>query len=149
MIYAFEASLKVITEGPLTLEQRFQVHKAASAKFKAVALSLGFTHVTPPFLPPSLLLALHFNSPFYQVPTDPSTAANGMSALYVPQGIAPAAIIGALGARGVVIAGGLHKDIKTKYIRFGHMGHSITATDHLDQLIKALKEAHAEVAAQH
>lgn len=37
-----------------------------------------------------------------------------MTALYVPEGIAPAAIIGALSARGIVIAGGLHKDIKTK-----------------------------------
>ena len=65
-----------------------------------------------------------------------------MTAVYVPEGTAPAAVIGALGARNIVIAGGLHKDIKTKfapsshplphslislrrYIRFGHMGQSV------------------------
>ncbi|KAL8291547.1 hypothetical protein RQP46_002525 [Phenoliferia psychrophenolica] len=126
LIYAFEASLKIITEGPISLEQRFQTHRDQSAKFKAAALALGFKHVA----------------------TDPSTAANGMTAVYVPDGIAPAALIGALGARNIVIAGGLHKDIKTRYIRFGHLGHSAISTDHVDQLIAGLQAAHAEVAGQ-
>lgn len=51
-----------------------------------------------------------------QVAIDPSQAAHGMTALYVPDGIAPAALIGALAARDIVIAGGLHKDIKTKCV---------------------------------
>ncbi|KAK4704289.1 hypothetical protein P7C70_g1928, partial [Phenoliferia sp. Uapishka_3] len=126
LIYAFEASLKIITEGPVSLSQRFQIHRDQSAKFKAAALALGFTHVA----------------------TDPSTAANGMTAVYVPEGIAPAALIGALGKRDIVIAGGLHKDIKTKYIRFGHLGHSAVSTDHVDQLIAGLQAAHKEVAGQ-
>ncbi|KAM0750801.1 PLP-dependent transferase, partial [Meredithblackwellia eburnea MCA 4105] len=105
LIYAFEESLRTITEGPISLEERFKIHKDVSAKFKAAALELGFK----------------------QVATDPTTGANGMTAVYVPSDIAPAALIGALGARNIIIAGGLHKDIKTKYVRFGHMGHSITA----------------------
>ena len=124
MIYAFEASLKIITEGPISLEQRYQIHRDQSAKFKAAALALGFKHVA----------------------IDPNTAANGMTAVYVPDGIAPAALIGALGSRNIVIAGGLHKDIKTRYIRFGHLGHSAVSTDHVDQLIAGLQGAHAEVA---
>ena len=92
LIYALEASLKSITEGSPNLEERFAIHKSASALFKSEALKLGFT----------------------QVPNNPAHAANGMTALYVPEDMTPAAIIGALGARNIVIAGGLHKDIKTR-----------------------------------
>lgn len=93
MIYALEASLKAITEGGQSLEERFEAHKAASRKFKAAAAELGFK----------------------QVALNPDVeAANGMTALYVPDGMAPPSLIGALGKRDIVIAGGLHKDIKTK-----------------------------------
>lgn len=37
-----------------------------------------------------------------------------MTAVYVPEGIAPPALVGALAERGIVIAGGLHKDIKVR-----------------------------------
>lgn len=92
LIYALEAALKAITEGPVSLEDRFKIHKEVSQKFKAEALALGFK----------------------QVALKPEFAANGMSALYTPEGIAPAQVLGALAARKIVAAGGLHKDIKTK-----------------------------------
>lgn len=125
LIYALECSLKVITEQSPTLEERFQLHRDASKKFKAAATALGFK----------------------QVAIDPSQAAHGMTALYVPDGIAPAALIGALAARDIVIAGGLHKDIKTKYIRFGHMGETVTRPerDDVDRMIAGLQSAWAEV----
>lgn len=101
------------------------MHKAVSQKFKAAAMELGFK----------------------QVPINPDEAANGMTALYVPDGISPAAIIGALAARDIVIAGGLHKDIKTRYIRFGHMGETVVRTERgdVDRLIAGLQSAWAEV----
>jgi alanine-glyoxylate transaminase/serine-glyoxylate transaminase/serine-pyruvate transaminase len=70
-----------------------------------------------------------------------------MTALYVPESTNPAAIIGALAKRNIVIAGGLHKDIKTRYIRFGHMGQSVVRAerDDLDVLIKGLQTSWAEV----
>lgn len=51
---------------------------------------------------------------FKTVATSAEGAANGMTALYVPEGIPPPALIGALAERGIVIAGGLHKDIKVR-----------------------------------
>lgn len=97
-----------------------------------------------------------------------------MTALYVPDGIVPGALIGALAARKIIIAGGLHKDIKTKlvlsffrlfwlpftkldffffsrYVRFGHMGESVVRSerDDMTQLLSALKSAFAEVSAAH
>ncbi|KDE07455.1 alanine-glyoxylate transaminase [Microbotryum lychnidis-dioicae p1A1 Lamole] len=124
LIYALEASLKQITEGSPSLEERFQIHREASKKFKKAAEELGFK----------------------QVATEPEAAANGMTAVYVPEGIAPPALVGALGSRGIVIAGGLHKDIKTKYVRFGHMGVSVhPSRNDVDVMIKGLQDAVAEI----
>ena len=50
-----------------------------------------------------------------------------MTAIYFPEGLSASDIIPRLLERGIVVAGGLHKDIKDKYFRIGHMG--ITATD--------------------
>jgi alanine-glyoxylate transaminase / serine-glyoxylate transaminase / serine-pyruvate transaminase len=77
----------------------------------------------------------------FQVPNDSSIAANGMTAIYYPDGISAADIIPRLLERGIVVAGGLHREIKDKYFRIGHMG--ITAIDtitrhDLDQVKDAL-----------
>jgi alanine-glyoxylate transaminase/serine-glyoxylate transaminase/serine-pyruvate transaminase len=48
-------------------------------------------------------------------------AANTLSALYYPVGV-DASLVGKVAAQGVVVAGGLHPDAKTKYFRVGHMG---------------------------
>ena len=49
--------------------------------------------------------------------------------------------------KGVVFAGGLHKEIATKYIRCGHMGVSVTDPNRKDltKAIESLKEALTEV----
>jgi alanine-glyoxylate transaminase/serine-glyoxylate transaminase/serine-pyruvate transaminase len=46
-----------------------------------------------------------------------------------------------------VCAGGLHKEIATKYIRFGHMGVSVTdpKRDDIERAIEALKSGLSEV----
>ncbi|KWU41081.1 PLP-dependent transferase [Rhodotorula sp. JG-1b] len=120
LIYALEASLKTIVDGPVSLEDRFKMHREAAAKFRDEAAKLGFKTVA----------------------TSAEGAANGMTALYVPEGIPPPALIGALAERGIVIAGGLHKDIKTKYIRFGHMGVSVVERPaDADKILAALKDA--------
>ncbi|GAA6010080.1 hypothetical protein JCM10207_007549 [Rhodosporidiobolus poonsookiae] len=125
LIYALEASLRNIVDGPVPLADRFALHKKAAASFRAETAKLGFKPVA----------------------LTEDAAANGMTAVYVPEGVAPPALIGALAKRGIVIAGGLHKDIKTKYIRFGHMGNSVVERPaDVDQILSALKDALAEVA---
>lgn len=44
------------------------------------------------------------------------------------------------------MAAGLHKDIKDKYFRVGHMGVSVVDTERgdLDRVIKGIKDAFAE-----
>jgi alanine-glyoxylate transaminase/serine-glyoxylate transaminase/serine-pyruvate transaminase len=55
------------------------------------------------------------------LPASDAVAANTLSAVYYPAGV-DAALIGRVRAEGIIIAGGLHPDAKTKYFRIGHMG---------------------------
>ena len=51
----------------------------------------------------------------------PEVRAHTLSALYYPRDV-DAALVKAVGAEGVVLAGGLHPALKPKYFRVGHMG---------------------------
>ncbi|KAF9048250.1 PLP-dependent transferase [Hymenopellis radicata] len=120
LIYAFHASLTQITKSSPSLEERFKLHKQVSQKIKGVATELGIK----------------------QVPLDSNYAANGMTALYFPAGVTAADIVGPLGKKGIIVAGGLHTAIKDKYFRIGHMG--VTVVDEkrgdVDNLVSSLRE---------
>ena len=81
-----------------------------------------------------------------QLASKPENQANGMTAIYLPQGMTPPDVLPNLMKRGVVFAGGLHKEIATKYIRFGHMGVSVMdpQRDDVQKSIEALKESLSE-----
>ncbi|KAJ6496812.1 pyridoxal phosphate-dependent transferase [Mycena vulgaris] len=105
LIYAFHASLSQITKKAPSLEERFKLHRVASQQIKDTAAELGLK----------------------QLALDPAFAANGMTALYFPDGMTAADVLPKLGAMGIIAAGGLHADIKDKYFRLGHMG--VTAVE--------------------
>jgi alanine-glyoxylate transaminase/serine-glyoxylate transaminase/serine-pyruvate transaminase len=122
LIHALDTSLKQILSRPL--DQRFADHKAASQKVKQAVANLGLK----------------------QLASKPENQANGMTAIYLPEGITPPDVLPNLLKKGVIFAGGLHKEIATKYIRFGHMGVSVTDPQRPDitTAIKSLKEALAD-----
>ncbi|KAG8744174.1 hypothetical protein FRC10_010640 [Ceratobasidium sp. 414] len=124
LIYAFNASLTSITKGSPSLEERFKLHKEASSKIKQAVADLGLK----------------------LVPNDLAFAANGMTAVYFPTGVVASDIIPRMLKQDVVIAAGLHKDIKDKYFRIGHMG--VTVTNHergdINKIITALNNAFAD-----
>lgn len=62
------------------------------------------------------------------LPKRESVAASTLSALYYPQGVDGTALPKAIAAEGVVVAGGLHPALKTRYFRVGHMG-SVSPSD--------------------
>ncbi|GAA5966935.1 hypothetical protein JCM3765_001306 [Sporobolomyces pararoseus] len=127
LIYALEASLKNIVSGPVSLQDRFKLHREAAKKFRSEVTALGFKTVA----------------------LSEDACANGMTAVYVPEGVEPPKLIGALAERGIVIAGGLHKEIKTKYIRFGHMGVSVVERPaDAEKILSALKESLQAVKSQ-
>jgi alanine-glyoxylate transaminase / serine-glyoxylate transaminase / serine-pyruvate transaminase len=122
LVRALHTSLLQILSIPL--EERFATHVAASQRVKNTIAELGLK----------------------QLAQDPSQAANGMTAVYFPEGVTAQDVLPKLLGRGVVFAGGLHKEIATKYFRFGHMGVSVMNKDlgHIDKGINALKEALSE-----
>ena len=73
-----------------SLESRFALHRSASQRIKAAAKSFGLK----------------------QVPLQGSEAANGMTALYFPPNVTAGDLLPRMLKRGVVVAGGLHVDIK-------------------------------------
>ncbi|KAJ7173805.1 pyridoxal phosphate-dependent transferase [Mycena filopes] len=123
LIYAYHASLSQITKKSPSLEERFELHRAASKQIGDTAAALGLK----------------------QIALDPAFAAKGMTALYYPDGWTAADVLPKLGAMGIIAAGGLHAEIKDKYFRLGHMG--ITAVDgqrgDIQTLATALKNVFA------
>jgi alanine-glyoxylate transaminase/serine-glyoxylate transaminase/serine-pyruvate transaminase len=123
LVQALNTSLKQILSRPLA--DRFAQHKKVSDYVKAKVKELGLKE-----------LAL-----------DPANAAHTMTAIYLPEGLTPPEILPKLMGRGVIFAGGLHREIAARYIRFGHMGVSITdeSRGDVDKALDALKEGLAEV----
>ncbi|KAF2100771.1 PLP-dependent transferase [Rhizodiscina lignyota] len=123
LVHALHTSLTQILSKPL--EERFAIHKETSQKIKKAITELGLK----------------------QIPKKPEDQANGMTTIWLPGGMAPPEILPNLMKKGVIFAGGLHKEIAAKYIRFGHMGVSVTdpKRSDIDHAIAALKTSLAEV----
>ena len=122
LVHALHTSLTQILSRPMS--ERFEAHRQASQKVKKAIADMGLK----------------------QLASKPENQANCMTAIYLPEGLTPPEILPSLMKKGVIFAGGLHKEIATKYIRFGHMGVSIAeGRDDIDRALKALKEGLAEV----
>src|SRR5947199_1650535 len=107
LIHALHVSLKQILSKPLS--ERFEQHQAASKKIKAAVEKAGLK----------------------QLASDPDYQANGMTAIYLPEGMTPPDVLPNLAKKGVIFAGGLHREIATKYIRIGHMGISVVSAQYV------------------
>ncbi|KAJ3114421.1 hypothetical protein HK100_001663 [Physocladia obscura] len=122
LILALQVSLEQLVAAQGSLEHRFAQHRVASAKVKDTLESWGLKIV----------------------PVNRACAANTLTAVYYPAGVAPAEFLGKVGSRGVVLAGGLHPEHATKYFRIGHMNVSVvndSLVKHLDTTLNAIKAA--------
>ncbi len=79
---------------------RFSRHERLAAAFRAGVDVLGLTHVAE----------------------DGDYRANMLTACRYPKGIDAASLLPEIKRAGVIVAGGLHPDIKSEYFRVGHMG---------------------------
>ncbi|KAL8654469.1 MAG: hypothetical protein Q9226_003428 [Calogaya cf. arnoldii] len=122
LIHALHTSLTQILARPLS--ERFVIHREASQRVKSTIASYGLA----------------------QLATKPENQANGMTAIYLPEGMKAPDLLPNLLKKGVIFAGGLHKEIAAKYIRFGHMGVSVVdpARKDIDKALDALKEGLGE-----
>ncbi|KAJ5893868.1 Pyridoxal phosphate-dependent transferase major region subdomain 2, partial [Penicillium taxi] len=119
LIHALHTTLTQITARPIS--ERFAIHTEVSNNVKSAIAELGLSQLAP----------------------SPDSQAHGMTAIYLPEGLTPPDILPGLLKRGVIFAAGLHKEIATRYIRFGHMGVSVTDLnrDHIQKALTSLKEA--------
>ncbi|RQM05249.1 hypothetical protein DH86_00001779 [Scytalidium sp. 3C] len=122
LVHALHTTLTQILSKPLS--ERFAAHKQASQKIKQAVADLGLK----------------------QLASNPANQANGMTAIYLPENVKAPELLPNLLSKGVIFAGGLHKEIATKYIRIGHMGVSVTNSDRgdIDRAIKALESGLTE-----
>jgi alanine-glyoxylate transaminase/serine-glyoxylate transaminase/serine-pyruvate transaminase len=97
LIWALNVSLEqVLDEG---MEGRFEHHRRISRAVKAAVAALGMS----------------------QVPESTDVAASTLTAPYYPDDV-DSSLLGRIREAGVILAGGLHPEIKTRYFRIGHMG---------------------------
>jgi alanine-glyoxylate transaminase/serine-glyoxylate transaminase/serine-pyruvate transaminase len=73
----------------------------------------------------------------------PGLAANTLSAIRYPAGV-DATMVGSVRERGVIIAGGLHPDLKHTYFRVGHMGRVVGEPERLLRTVEAIGLALAQ-----
>ncbi|AUC14135.1 aminotransferase class V [Tenacibaculum sp. SZ-18] len=98
LIRALEVSLNLInTEG---IEKRVESHLIYAKAFRKAIQKIGLQ----------------------LVPKREEIAANTMSAIFYPEGIDGNQFRKDISEYGVILAGGLHSEIKTQYFRVGHMG---------------------------
>ncbi len=103
LIWALNVSLgQILAEG---MRARFERHRRLSDALKAGITALGMK----------------------QVPVGPDKTATTITAPYYPDGV-DATLLQHINKAGVILAGGLHPQIKTQYFRIGHMG-AVTPSD--------------------
>ena len=105
LIHALHTSLSRILSS--SLEERFAAHRAASRSVKStITHDLGLR----------------------QLAESAENQANAMTAFYLPDGVTPVDVLPKLLAKGVVLAGGLHRQITSRYVRLGHMGVTVVSS---------------------
>lgn len=124
-VYALLASLRQFATSSEQLEDRFAKHIKTSDYVKDSIAKAGLKTVA----------------------LDRNAAAHGMTAIYLPEGITNAELLPLVLQKGVCIAGGIHKEIATKYFRLGHMGISATVSSlgHVDQALNAIFDSLKEL----
>lgn len=108
-------------EPAAAMAARFALHARAAAGFRAAWEVLGLR----------------------LVPRTADVAAHTLSALYLPDGV-DATLPGAIRERGVVVAGGLHPEIRARSFRVGHMGHVLNRPEALARTVAAVGGALAD-----
>lgn len=126
LLYALHQSLTTMTTKAPSLEDRFKQHIAASDRVKNFVKQLGLEQLVADGL---------------------KDGAHGMTAVKFPPGLKAPDLLPKMVAKNVIVAAGLHKDVKETYFRIGHMGVTVTQDKErgdIDHLLKSLEEAFAE-----
>ncbi|RLN90609.1 hypothetical protein BBJ28_00004186 [Nothophytophthora sp. Chile5] len=119
-LFALNAALDILLENG-GMEQRFKEHQLIGDAVKDAMKALGCSLVTVE-----------------------DSGANTLTCVRYPPGVGAADFLPKVVSRGVSLAGGLHKKIKTEYFRIGHMGPSTRRLDHVLKTVEAIEGAFIE-----
>lgn len=113
LILALDVGLgEILAEG---MDERFAIHERAALHLRRSWQGLGL----------------------HPVPVRPELEAFTLSALWFPDRV-DATLVSRIGALGVIVAGGLHPAIRTRYFRVGHMGYAATRPEMLERTVEAV-----------
>ncbi|MCB9682976.1 MAG: alanine--glyoxylate aminotransferase family protein [Alphaproteobacteria bacterium] len=119
LAWALRTGLDEILAGGATpaaaMQARFALHSRSAEAMRAGWTALGLT----------------------AVPVTRQQTAHTLSALWLPDG-ADASLPSRIAAHGVIVAGGLHPEIRTRYFRVGHMGDVLNHPDRLLTTVRAV-----------
>ncbi|HJW84558.1 MAG TPA: alanine--glyoxylate aminotransferase family protein, partial [Anaerolineae bacterium] len=114
LIVALAESVKqMLDEG---MAARWARHRALGASMRAAMQALGLK----------------------LVPLRPELVADTLTTVYYPEGVDDS-FVGRVAQHGVIIAGGLHAEIKGRYFRVGHMG--VVGQAEIGQTVSAIEAA--------
>lgn len=119
-LFALNKGLDILLENG-GMEQRFKEHQLVSDAIKEAMKALGCSLVTVE-----------------------GSGAHTLTCVRYPAGVGATDFLPKVVKRGVSLAGGLHKKIKTEYFRIGHMGPSTRRLDHVLKTVQAIEEAFIE-----
>lgn len=119
-LFALNTALDILLENG-GMEQRFKEHALVGKAIKDAMKALGCSLVTVE-----------------------GSGANTLTCVRYPPGVGAADFLPKVVKRGVSLAGGLHKKIKTEYFRIGHMGPSTRRLDHAIKTVEAIEGAFIE-----
>jgi alanine-glyoxylate transaminase / serine-glyoxylate transaminase / serine-pyruvate transaminase len=119
LIMALHTSLTTAVLGDGGMEARYAEHERVASAFRAALAALNID-----------LVAASAN-----------VAANTLTAARYPANVDGVALRASMSKHGVIVAGGLHRDIKAQYFRVGHMGLSATMPEHVERVVGALESA--------
>ena len=104
-----------------SLEKRFEEHKKISKYFKKEIQSWGLKQLV--------------NEERYE--------ANGMTTIMYPEGVKGSELLPKIAKSGIVVGGGLHKQVKDEYFRVGHMGETVVNDQirgDINKLLRTIQE---------
>lgn len=119
-LFALNKGLDILLEDG-GMEQRFKEHKLVADAIKEAMKALGCSLVTAE-----------------------GSGAHTLTCVRYPPGVGATDFLPKVVKRGVSLAGGLHKKIKTEYFRIGHMGPSTRRLDHVLKTVQAIEDSFIE-----
>lgn len=122
VVRALKASLeRILARG---MEETWRLHAEKSALVKKTVASLGLRQLA-------------------ELEEDQS---NAVTAIWVPEGVVAKELLARVLAKGVMLASGMHQEVGSRYIRFGHMGYSVTSGEgHIETGLRVLTETIVEL----